>query len=70
VYRSARPVAIWGNWVGEEQTTGPVLFPNPATDQLIVGERVKAEAQVLDTMGRMLWQGRIMSDRRVLDVGS
>jgi len=59
-----------GQGVGEVQATGPVLFPNPAQDQLIVGKRAGAEAQVLDAVGRLLWQGRITSDRWVLDVGS
>lgn len=59
-----------GQGVGEQQVTGPLLFPNPAHDQLIVSNRAGAEAQVLDTVGRLLWQGRIISDRWVLDVGS
>jgi hypothetical protein len=59
-----------GQSVGEVQPTGPVLFPNPARDQLVVVQRGGAEAQVLDPVGRLLWQGRISSDRWVLDVGS
>jgi hypothetical protein len=56
--------------VGEEQVGGSLLFPNPAQDQLIVGNRAGAEAQVLDAVGRILWQGRISTDRWVLEVGS
>ncbi|MBL8011862.1 MAG: T9SS type A sorting domain-containing protein [Flavobacteriales bacterium] len=59
-----------GQAVGEAQATGPVLFPNPAQDQLVVGQRTGAEAKVLDAMGRLLWQGRISNDRWVLEVGS
>jgi hypothetical protein len=59
-----------GQAVGEVQESSPVLFPNPAQDQLVVGQGSGAEAQVLDALGRMLWQGRITSDRWVLDVGS
>ncbi len=59
-----------GQGVGEEQVTDPVLFPNPAQDHVIVGQRAGAEAQVLDALGRLLWQGRITSDRWVLDVGN
>ena len=59
-----------GQGVGEVQASGPVLFPNPAQDQLIVGQRAGADAQVLDAVGRMMWQGRISSDRWVLEVGS
>jgi hypothetical protein len=56
--------------VDEVQAPGSVLFPNPAHVQLIVGQRAGAEAQVVDAIGRLLWQGRIMTDRWVLDVGS
>jgi hypothetical protein len=58
-----------GQGVGELQA-GPVLFPNPAQDQLVVGQRAGAKAQVLDALGRLLWQGGITSDRWVLEVGS
>lgn len=59
-----------GQGVGAVVATGPVLFPNPAHDQLIVSQREGAEAQVLDAVGRMLWHGRVTSDRWVLEVGS
>ncbi|HNR55277.1 MAG TPA: T9SS type A sorting domain-containing protein, partial [Flavobacteriales bacterium] len=59
-----------GQGLGEAQGSNPVLFPNPAQGQLIVAERAGAEAQVLDAMGRVLWQGRIPNDRWVLEVGS
>ncbi|MBK9273908.1 MAG: hypothetical protein IPM49_05120 [Flavobacteriales bacterium] len=59
-----------GQGVGEEQAIGPVLFPNPALDQMVVGQRSGAEALVLDAVGRVLWQGRIPNDRWVLEVGS
>ena len=56
--------------VYEVQSTVPVLFPNPANDQLIVAQRAGAEAQVLDALGRLRWEGWIISDRWVLEVGS
>ena len=59
-----------GQGVGEELATRPVLFPNPAQDQLVVGKRAGAEAEVLDAVGRLLWKGRITSDSWILDVGS
>lgn len=59
-----------GQGVGDLEATGPVLFPNPAQEQLIVGQCAGVEAQVLDALGRLLWQGRITSDRWVLEVGS
>lgn len=59
-----------GQGVGEEQATGPLLFPNPARDHLVVAQRAGAEAQVIDAVGRMLWHGGITSDRWVLDVSA
>ena len=59
-----------GQGVGEGLAIGSVLFPNPAQEQLILGQRAGAEAQVLDAVGRVLWQDRITSDRWVMDVGS
>lgn len=56
--------------MGEVPAMAPVLFPNPAQDQLVVGQRAGAEARVLDAVGRLLWQGRISSDRWVLEVES
>jgi len=68
---SASPVGCdLGQWVGEARATGPVLFPNPAYDQLIVRQQAGVDALVLDALGRTQWQGRITSDRWVLDVGS
>lgn len=59
-----------GQGVSEEQAIGPVLLPNPAQDQLVVGQRAGAEALVLDAVGRLLWQGRVTSDRWVLEVSA
>lgn len=59
-----------GQGVGEPQGGSPVLFPNPAKDQLILGQRAGSEVQVLDSVGRLLWQGRVTSDRWVMEVGS
>ena len=59
-----------GQGVGDLHAAGPLLFPNPAQDHLIVSRRAGFEAQVLDAVGRLLWQGRITADRWVLEVGS
>lgn len=59
-----------GQGVGDAQAEGPVLFPNPAQDRLIVGQRAGADVQVLDAVGRVLWHGRISSDHWVLEVGA
>lgn len=60
----------FGQGWGEGEVSSPVLLPNPAQHQLLLREREGADAQVLDATGRLLWQGRITSDRWVLDVGS
>jgi len=60
----------FGQGVGEGEAMVPVLFPNPAQDHLVVNQREDAEAQVRDAVGRLLWQGRITSERWVLEVGA
>lgn len=59
-----------GQGMGEVPALGPMLFPNPAQNELVVGQRAGAEAQVLDAVGRLQWQGRVTSDRWVMEVGS
>ncbi|MBZ0207456.1 MAG: T9SS type A sorting domain-containing protein [Flavobacteriales bacterium] len=59
-----------GQGVTEEQVADYSLFPNPAQDQLVIGQQAEAEAQVLDAVGRLVWHGKVTSDHWVLDVGS
>lgn len=59
-----------GQGVGEEFAEGPVLFPNPAHDQLVVGGRSGARLLAMDAVGRVIWQGVVESDRWVLPVGA
>jgi hypothetical protein len=59
-----------GQAVGAVASQVPVLFPNPARDELVVAGRPGAEMQVLDAMGRLLWKERIADDRLVLKVGT
>ena len=47
----------------------PVIYPNPARDQLVLADRHNAEVLVTDALGRLLWQGRVSNDRWVLEVG-
>ncbi|MBS1546722.1 MAG: hypothetical protein JST38_20060 [Bacteroidetes bacterium] len=56
--------------IGSQSVKSPVLFPNPARDQLMVDYRDGAEAQVLDGSGRLVWQGRITGSNWALHVGS
>ncbi|MBK9763813.1 MAG: T9SS type A sorting domain-containing protein [Flavobacteriales bacterium] len=59
-----------GQSVGEELAVGPVLFPNPAHDLLVVGGRSGARLVAMDAVGRVIWQGVVGSDRWVLPVGA
>ena len=59
-----------GQGVGEDVVGGPVLFPNPAYDQLVVGGRSGARLVAMDAVGRVIWQGVVGSDRWVLPVGA
>ncbi|MCC7501900.1 MAG: T9SS type A sorting domain-containing protein [Flavobacteriales bacterium] len=59
-----------GQGVGEGSASGPELFPNPAYDQFIVVGRNGAGLLVTDALGRMVRQGRVDSDRWVLEVGA
>jgi hypothetical protein len=59
-----------GQSVGEEGAGGPVLFPNPAHDQLVVGGRSGARLVAMDAVGRVIWKGVVGSDRWVLPVGA
>ncbi|WKZ65027.1 MAG: hypothetical protein QY325_09655 [Flavobacteriales bacterium] len=59
-----------GQGVGEEGADSPVLFPNPAHDQLVVGRRTRARLVAMDAVGRVVWHGMVESDRWVLPVGA
>lgn len=57
-----------GQQVGQLFGEAPFLFPNPAHDQLVMDRRSGARLMVTDALGRMVWQGRVGSDRWVLQV--
>jgi hypothetical protein len=55
--------------VAEHVADGIVLYPNPATDELIIrGRAMDASASIHDALGRAVWQGRITGERWPLDV--
>ena len=58
-----------GQGLGEGVVGGPVLYPNPAHDQLVVGNRNGARLMAMDAVGRLIWQGVVGSDKWVLPVG-
>lgn len=59
-----------GQGVGDLPGEGPALFPNPAKDEVVVAGRGGARLQVLDAVGRSVWQGRVEGDPWVLQVGA
>jgi hypothetical protein len=59
-----------GQGVSDLSGAGPALFPNPAEDQVVLAGRSGAQLQVLDAVGRSVWQGRVEGDPWVLQVGA
>lgn len=39
--------------------TEPFVYPNPATDVLLIGNAAGGDAEVLDMLGRRVWGGRV-----------
>lgn len=68
--RYARGRLARAGGVGDVGANWPVLFPNPAYDQVVVGGCTGARLLVSDALGRMIWQGRVGSGRGVLEVGA
>ncbi len=59
-----------GQGVSDISGEGLALFPNPAKDQVVVAGRSGARLQVMDAVGRSVWQGRVGGDPWVLQVGA
>lgn len=57
-----------GQGMVDEYSEGPVLFPNPAQDMLVLLHATNADVQMLDAVGRMVWEGRVSSERWELNV--
>lgn len=58
------------NGTVEMGEAGPFVYPNPATDALVIGNASGRDAVVLDMLGKRVWSGRVDSDRFAVDVGS
>ncbi len=54
--------------VVELDAATPYVYPNPATDVLLIGQAGGREAMVLDMLGRKVWSGMPSSDRQELVV--
>jgi hypothetical protein len=55
--------------VGDQQGVTMLLYPNPARDQLVIAHAGGFWGVVVDAMGRAVWQGRLIGERHVLQVG-
>ena len=55
--------------VDEHQDTAVTLYPNPATDQLVVVGADGAWGVVTDALGRVVWHGRLIGARHTVHVG-
>lgn len=50
------------------QATLVMLYPNPASDELVIAGAGGALGTVLDALGRVVWQGGALGERHVLQV--
>lgn len=54
--------------VGDLEGVAPFVYPNPATDALVIGNAAVGDALVLDMLGKQVWSGRVSGDRFAVDV--
>ncbi|MBS1546129.1 MAG: T9SS type A sorting domain-containing protein [Bacteroidetes bacterium] len=48
----------------------PIVYPNPASDVLVIGNAVGRDAILLNMLGQQVWSGRVNTERYAVDVGS
>ena len=58
------------NGIALEGNALPYVYPNPATDVLIIGNANGQNARMLDMLGRTLWNGRVEGERIAIGVAS
>lgn len=58
------------NCVGMDETDpiGFDLYPNPATDQLFISSKMRADVQILDLTGRVAFEDRLVPGDNLLDI--
>ncbi|MCB0795720.1 MAG: T9SS type A sorting domain-containing protein [Flavobacteriales bacterium] len=56
--------------VEEIRDATPFVYPNPATDMLVIRNAIGRDAVVLNMLGQYVWSGRVTSDRFAMDAGS
>ena len=44
------------------------MYPNPATNALVIGHAAGGHAEVVNMLGQEVWNGRVESDRYALGV--
>ncbi len=54
--------------VRDLEGAGPFVYPNPATDALVIGNVAGGDVLVLDMLGKQVWSGKVTSDRFAVDV--
>lgn len=57
-----------GQAVGEKTESVAYVYPNPATDALVIGHAAGGDAKALDMLGQEVWNGLVESDRYTLGV--
>ncbi len=50
--------------------TAPFVYPNPASDVLVIVNAAGSAGVILDMLGRRVWNGRVDHDRFAVNVGS
>lgn len=58
------------NGVEQIGVVTPFVYPNPATNGLVICDAAGSDGVVLDMLGNLIWSGRIWHNRFALDVGS
>lgn len=58
-----------GQGVHGSTDMAPVIFPNPASDRLVIVGRAHAKVHMLDAVGRSVWEGTVPNDEWELEVG-
>lgn len=56
--------------IGEVETDGIALYPNPASEKLTVSVTEPGEVRVMDVMGRIVLQKQVTAGANTLDVGA
>ncbi len=57
-----------GQGVVEQAQAEAYVYPNPATDELVIGHAEGSEVKVLDMLGKVVWNGRVEGDRHAMHV--